>query len=124
MTVRHPISDSKVLITGGRGFLGANLSHRLRELGTEVHAISRSPVAQAGSGTKATNGIHWIQGDIADLAFTRHLLESIKPNVIFHLSGHGVGAPDLEHILPTFRDDLTTTVNLLIAVTEQKIGRQ
>jgi nucleoside-diphosphate-sugar epimerase len=117
MTARRPIADSVVLITGGRGFLGTNLSRRLRELGTEVHAISRSRVAEA------SDGIHWVQGDIADMKFVRDILSSVKPDVVFHLSGHGVGSPDVENVLPTLRDDLMTAVNLLVAVTEQKVGR-
>jgi nucleoside-diphosphate-sugar epimerase len=118
MTGRRPISGSKILITGGRGFLGANLGLRLRALGAEVHCISRSRVT-AGSG----DGIHWVQGDIAGVEFVRQSLSSIQPDVVFHLSGHGVGAPGLENVLPAFRDDLAATVNLLVAVTEQKIGR-
>lgn len=117
MTARPPIADSVVLITGGRGFLGANLSLRLRELGAEVHAISRSRVVEA------SDGIQWLQGDIAEIKFVRDILSSVHPDVVFHLSGHGVGSPDVENVLPAFRDDLATTVNLLVAVTEQKIGR-
>ena len=115
MTGRRPISGSKILITGGRGFLGANLGLRLRALGAEVHCISRSRVT-AGSG----DGIHWVQGDIAGVEFVRQSLSSIQPDVVFHLSGHGVGAPGLENVLPAFRDDLAATVNLLVAVTERR----
>jgi nucleoside-diphosphate-sugar epimerase len=45
-------------------------------------------------------------------------MRAVKPDFVFHLASHVWGAPDLKHVLPTFRSNLQTTVNLLTAATE------
>jgi nucleoside-diphosphate-sugar epimerase len=53
----------------------------------------------------------------------RHLLATIKPEVIFHLAGQSTAAPNLELILPTFRSLLVSTVNLITIATEVGCNR-
>ena len=112
------LTRQRVLVTGGRGFLGSNLGARLAELGAEVHATSTQPPAAASS------GMRWHRVDFTDAGEVRDLLDRVRPEIIFHLSGHGVGAPDLEHVLPTLHQDLGATVNLLTAVAERKTTRR
>jgi nucleoside-diphosphate-sugar epimerase len=47
----------------------------------------------------------------------------VRPAVVVHLCSHGVGAPDLQHVLPTLQHDLLTTVNVLCATAESKVRR-
>ncbi len=60
----------------------------------------------------------WWAGDISSIEAVRELFERIKPDVIYHLASHVMGAPNLEHVLPTFRNNLQTSVNLLVAAAE------
>lgn len=110
------LAGERILITGASGFLGSHLCGFLRQTGNQVHALSRTQHVSDG-------GVRWWQGDLADVTTTRHLLASIKPSLIFHLTTHGWGAPDLEHVLPTLNSDLIATVNLLTAATELKVRR-
>lgn len=55
----------KLLVTGGTGFLGTHLAHRLQELGHEVTAIGRNPAKGAAL---AARGIRFIAADLADEA--------------------------------------------------------
>jgi nucleoside-diphosphate-sugar epimerase len=48
----------------------------------------------------------------------RNLLQAVKPDVIFHLSGLVTAVTPLEFVLPTFQSLLRSTVNLLVAATE------
>jgi nucleoside-diphosphate-sugar epimerase len=66
--------------------------------------------------------MRWWQGDLADPVVTRNLLGAINPDMIFHLTTHGWGAPGLEHVLPTLESDLVATVNLLTVATELNTG--
>jgi nucleoside-diphosphate-sugar epimerase len=50
-------------------------------------------------------------------------LTSIKPDVIFHLASHVVGTRELDAIMPTFRDNLMSTVNLLTVASEMGCQR-
>ena len=102
----------KVLVTGGRGFLGSHLCRRLLNCGVEVHATSRHPQSQE------TTQMQWWQADLQDISVVRDLLRKIKPDVIYHLAGSVGASPSLELILPTFHSLLLSTVNLLTAVAE------
>lgn len=97
----------KVLVTGASGFIGVHLCRYLNQAGSHVHATSRvKRVTEPG-------GVTWWQGDPADEATARHLVTTIKPDVIFHLSGMVGASPELDLVLPTFHSLLASTVNLL-----------
>ncbi len=106
------LSCQKILLTGASGFIGSHLCARLLREGAEVHAVSRSK----HSGEE--DGIDWRQGDLAETATVRDLLTAIKPDVIFHLASHVAGNRDLDLVLPTFRSNLISTVNLLTVAAE------
>lgn len=108
-------SDQRILVTGASGFLGSHLCDRLCR-GAEVHAVSRTL-------RTTENGLQWWQGDLSDIATVRSLLCTIKPEVIFHLSGNVTGARNLDLVLSTFDSLLITTVNLLTVAAEIKCRR-
>ena len=99
------------LVTGGAGFIGSRLCDLLDASGWIVHSVSRR---QTGS---AVVHRHW-QVDLTDIAATRDLVKVTRPDYVFHLASHVWGAPDLTHVLPTFHNNLHTTVNLLTAVAD------
>lgn len=65
---------------------------------------------------------HW-QADLSDFTVVNGLIKAIKPDYVFHLASHVMGAPDIKHLLPTFQGNLQTTVNLLTAVAEHGCRR-
>lgn len=99
------------LVTGGAGFIGSHLCAGLASAGIEVHSASRRPSA----GHLPVR--HW-QVDLADDAAARRCFAAVRPDYVFHLASHVKGAPDLVHVLPTFRGNLQSTVNLLAAAAE------
>lgn len=103
---------TRALITGTTGFLGSHLCRSLLESGAEVHAIRRSesPVC--------LSGVQVCIGDLENPAQTRKLVDSIKPDSVFHLAAVTSASRDLSLVLPTFQSNLITTVNLLTAVAE------
>jgi UDP-glucose 4-epimerase len=106
------ITAQKILVTGANGFIGSHLCRRLLQENSEVHGFSRSPEASPKA------GFRWWQGDAADFARMREIVSSVKPAYIFHLASEVIGARSLEAVLPTFRSNLASTVNLLTLAAE------
>lgn len=105
--MQSKLSGRRVLVTGARGFIGSHLCERLVKEGAEVHAVSRFSADRSGKSER------WWRADLLDLADLKKLLDQVRPDVIFHLSGHVSAAPQIENVLPTFHSLLTSTVNLL-----------
>lgn len=98
----------RVLVTGATGFIGARLTGALHERGADVHGVSRSP--RAGD-----DDVRWHAADLADSGVTSRLVRDVSPQVVYHLASHVSGDRAVEAVLPTLRDNLLTTVNLLAA---------
>jgi UDP-glucose 4-epimerase len=74
-------------VTGGAGFVGANLVHRLVTDGHEVHAI-----LQPTTDTWRLDDLpdmRRVVGDIADEADVDRAFVTARPDWIFHLAAHG-----------------------------------
>jgi nucleoside-diphosphate-sugar epimerase len=110
-------SGEAVLVTGASGFIGTHLCQRLAEAGASVHALSRRSVSGHAS------PLTWWQGDVAEIEVVRKLFRDVRPQIIYHLASHVMGAPNLEHVLPTFQGNLQSSVNLLVAAAENGCRR-
>ena len=78
----------RVLLTGGTGFVGANLARRLLQLGHEVHLLVRPHhTAWRIEGVQADLRLHEI--DLADGERLGNLVRRIGPDWVFHLAVHG-----------------------------------
>jgi nucleoside-diphosphate-sugar epimerase len=106
------LRGQKALVTGGSGFIGSHLCARLSQMGAEVHAVSRLKRSDEASDIK------WWQGDLSDTAIVHKLLRTIQPEIVFHLASEVTGARGPEFVLPTFRSNLISTLNILTAAKE------
>jgi len=107
------LADKRILVTGASGFIGSHLCRSLIGAGAEVHGVSRIPH------TGVEEGPRWWQGDLSDTQIVRKLISTIKPEIIFHLAaGETRAKRDVNLVLPIFKDNLSTTVNILTAATE------
>ncbi|WP_204105818.1 MULTISPECIES: NAD-dependent epimerase/dehydratase family protein [Spirulina sp. CCY15215] len=104
---------SKILITGGTGFVGANLTRRLLKQGHEIHLFVR-PNYQSWriQDIKTDLRLHTVNLEDEDALIQR--VDRIKPDRIFHLAVHGAYSSqnNLQEIINT---NIIGTVNLLQA---------
>jgi nucleoside-diphosphate-sugar epimerase len=106
-----PLDSARVLVTGASGFIGTHLCRRLGLAGADVQAVSRTE--RIGSAAA-----RWHRCDLTDPGAVQALVAAVRPQVIYHLASYVSGAREVSLVLPTFRANLETTVNLLVAATD------
>src|SRR5882762_2904491 len=78
----------KVLVTGGSGFVGSNLTRRLLADGHEVHLLMRAQFSDWRLRDIETQvAIHFV--DLARSDEVEAMLQRLKPAWVFHLAAHG-----------------------------------
>lgn len=103
----------RVLVTGAAGFVGANLVHRLVEEGHAVSALV-APQHAAWRLQSLSGRIEAVSADLRDAATLSAVVETIRPEWVFHLAAHGAYSwqKDVVDIMAT---NVTGTVNLVEA---------
>src|SRR5260370_39367375 len=78
----------RALVTGGTGFVGANLVRRLLAEGHEVGLLVRKghdPWRLADVSAR----VHWIEASLAERAALASAVADFRPRWVFHLTAHG-----------------------------------
>jgi len=84
---RH-IPMQRALITGGTGFVGANLARRLLAEGCEVHLLVR-PRFQDWRIRSVKDDLRFWTAAIEDGRAVGEAMAAVKPDAVFHLAAHG-----------------------------------
>jgi UDP-glucose 4-epimerase len=112
------LTNKRVFITGGAGFIGATLTERLID-GNEIvifdnfsrDSLSNRPVARHPN-------LRIVRGDVTDAAAVTSALREANPHVIVHLAGVAGIETVLVSPTRTMRVNLVGTVNTLAAAQE------
>jgi len=100
------------VVTGGAGFIGSNLADALLVAGHAVHIVDN---LSTGSRKKLPAAAAFHELDICDAAALGALVESIRPETIFHLAAQADVRKAIEH--PDFDAEVNVigTINVLEA---------
>lgn len=101
-------SKRRVIITGADGFIGGHLRDVLVSLNAKVYGINRNAKANI-------NNYKGISTDLSNLKDLQSAIDTIQPEIIFHLAGKVTGRQNIELVYPTLQDNLIGTINLLLA---------
>lgn len=109
----------RYLITGGCGFLGTNLSAEVLSRGDELFVfdnLSREGSYQNLQWLKKNGAFKFYHADIRSFNDIEQVVKSIKPDVVFHLSGQVAMTTSLNDPRLDFETNVIGGHNLLEAV--------
>jgi nucleoside-diphosphate-sugar epimerase len=111
-------SDVRVLVTGATGFVGTNLCQSLRQLGAQVVGLglpdSLTPDADLDS---------FLPADLTSEAAARHAVETVQPEIVFHLAGQVDTRQSPEAVIPTLTHNLLAAVHLMNSLVGSRCRR-
>jgi len=113
----------RALVTGGIGFIGTNLSHRLLSDGNEVilfDNLSRAGVQHNLDWLKATHGkeLQFVQGDIRDFDAVLTAIQNV--DAVFHLAAQVAVTTSVSNPREDFSINAQGTLNVLEAARRQE----
>ena len=118
--------DRRVLVTGASGFKGSWLCATLLQLGAQVYGTirnQRNPLSAyeiLGLDGKVVK----VNADVSDRQQVYDLVNSVEPDVIFHLAAKALVPVSLRDPRRTFEVNIMGTLNIVEACRQLKIGNR
>ncbi len=107
------LKNKKVLITGGAGFIGSHLTHRLVNIGAKVSVIVKyNSIIDSPRLVKIWNKIDIIEADLRNTDSVTEM-KKMKFDVVFHLAAYNHVGDSFKHVFENINSNLLSTVNLL-----------
>ncbi len=113
------IRYSRVLVTGGAGFIGSHLVDQLAQDGIEV-GVFDSLKAGSWTNTAQVKNVHFHKGDVADPEYVVKVVRDY--DVVIHHAALISNAPSAT-ISEIYRSNVTGTINLLEAAVDSDVQR-
>lgn len=107
----------KILVTGGAGYIGSHVSHRLIEVGHQVVVIDN-----------LSSGFQWavppeaifVHADLNDPQVLKNLFNEIRFDAVFHLAAHASVPESIEYPRKYYENNVCTSLRLINAVKQTK----
>lgn len=110
---------SKILITGGTGFLGAYIIRELVQQGYQVRALKRSRDLPSFIPAEIFAKVEWVDGDILDVISLEDAMEGI--DTVIHSAAIVSFDPDKEHTL--YKVNIEGTANVVNIALDKNVRR-
>lgn len=109
------------LVTGGAGFIGSHLVHRLVELGHSVRVLDDLSSGKRENLADVLSKTDWIQGDMADPATARRACRGV--DVVLHEAAVPSVPKSVDDPVTSHRSNVEGTFQLLLAARDEKVRR-
>ncbi len=112
--------ERNVLITGLSGFAGSYLARHLIDEGANIFGLVRrradGSIPKNVLDKNIQSGIHFIEGNLEDIAGMATALDESEPDVVFHLAAQSFVPRSFTHPIETAQINSIGTNNLLEAI--------
>lgn len=117
------ISDSKILVTGGAGFIGSNLCETLVHLGYQVTCLDNFSTGKMENLDNLLThpGFKLITGDIRDPDTCKQAVEGV--DYVFHEAALGSVPRSIADPVTTNEVNVSGFLNILVAARDAKVKR-
>lgn len=115
------IQGRRILVTGGAGFIGSHITHKLVELGARVTVLDNLITGKIENIKDCLDRINFIQKDLTDDSALDEALEGIE--LVSHQAALRSVPKSVERPLDYHNVNVTGTLKLLIKAKERKIER-
>ena len=112
---------SKVLVTGGAGFIGSNLADELIKQGAKVTIIDNLVTGFRENLEEISGDFEFIEGDLNDDAKLRSALEGVE--IVFHQAALPSVPRSVENPVDTHQACVNATFNLLLKAKDAGVRR-
>lgn len=109
----------RILVTGGAGYIGSHMVKLLAETGAEVTVLDDLSTGHAD----AARGRDFVQGDVADLPFTKRLLQERGIEAVVHFAASSLVGESMADPLKYYRRNVGGTAALVQAMREAGVAR-
>lgn len=109
------------LVTGGAGFIGSHLVHRLVQLGCRVRVLDNFSTGKRSNLAEVEGRFEMIEGDMADPAIARRACEGV--DVVLHQAAIPSVPKSVADPAASHRANVEGTFQLLVAARDAKVRR-
>jgi UDP-glucose 4-epimerase len=106
-------SSLRILVTGGAGFIGCNLTRHLLSLGHSVRVIDNLSTGSRSNLSEIEPDIEFVEGDLRDLGTCERATRGVE--VVFHVAALPSVPRSLKDPIGCHENNVNATVNLLEA---------
>ena len=110
-----------ILITGGTGFIGSNLTHALLKRKTEIHVLIRKS-SNIWRLKNIQKKIKFHEFDLTDIEKNKNVIKKINPEIVFHCAAYGSSPKDKDYS-KMIKTNVHGTLNLFSKLSNQNLKR-
>jgi len=112
---------ARFLVTGGAGFIGSTLVHRLVEQGHSVRVVDDFSTGFRRNLDDCLDRIELLEGDLADLGVCRASVQGVE--YVLHQAAIPSVQRSVEDPIRSHRANVTATLNMLVAARDAQVKR-